>query len=159
MSPGEKSVSCPGQPCSALHPTWPNSPASWSLSMCPCHTHGMSCVIRLLTSGLVAIAQCCPSIPLSLGIVKHLGSNHPHILGLAKAACLCPASFAGYSKRNWIQMSQIPPTLISHGPGFGTKGLRAVERLLLLPWGTEYSHQGQGDDEPPDKSAAGAFKV
>lgn len=119
----------------------------------------MTCGIQLLTSESVATAQSCQPVLLSLGVVKHLGSNRPHLLGLAKAACLCPALFAGYSERNWIHMGQIPPTLISHGPGFGTKGLRAVEMLPLLPWGTERSHQGQGNDKSPAKDAASAFKV
>lgn len=154
-----KSFLCPEDPCSALCPTWPNFPASWSPSMCLCHAHRISRGIQLLTSGPVAVAQYCPPIPLSLGVVKHLGSNLPHILGLAKAACLCPASFAGYSKRNWNHMGQIPPILISDGPEFGTKWLRAVERFLFLLWGTEHSHQGHRDDESPAKGAASALKV
>lgn len=159
VTPKGKSFLCPEEPCSALCPTWPNSPASWSLSMCPCHAHRISRGIRILTSGPVAMAHCCSPIPLSLGVVKHFGSNLPHILGLAKADCLCPVSFAGYSKRNWNHMGQIPSILISDGPGFGTKWLRTVERLLFLPWGTEHSHQGHRDDESLAKGAASAFKV
>lgn len=156
MSSGGKSFSCSGQPCSALCPTWPNSLTSWSLSMCPGHTRKMSYSIWLLNSEPLATAQRCRPVLLSLGVVKHLGSSRPHLLGLAKAACLC---FAGYSKRNWIHMGQIPPTLISHGPGFGTKSLRDVEMLLLLPWGPEYSHQGQRNDKSPAKAAASAFNI
>lgn len=158
MSPGRKSCSCPRQPCSALGPAWPNSLASRAPSRCPRHPHKMSCGLRFLTSEPVATAQCLQPLLLNLGVVKHLRSNRPQLLGLAEAACLRPASFAGYSTRNWIHMGQIPPTLISHGSGFGTKQLRAVE-TLLLPWGRECSHQVPGDDSSLAKDAASAFKV
>lgn len=148
----------PGQPSSAPRPAWLNSPESWSLSTCPWHTLGMSHGIRLFTPGPAAAAQCCWSILLSLGVVKHLRSKCPRILSPAKAACHGPASFAVYSKRNWIHMDQIPPCSSHTGPGFGSKGPSAVERLLYLPWGPEHSHQCQGEDKPPAKGASSAFK-
>lgn len=50
-------------------------------------------------------------------------------------------------------------TLISHGQGFGTKELRTMERLLLLPWGPENRLQSQEDDKLSAKGAVNAFKV
>lgn len=55
-------------------------------------------------------------------------------------------------------MGRMPPTLISHGSGFGTKRLRAVE-TLPLPRGPECSHQVPGGDSSRAKDAASAFKV
>lgn len=81
-------------------PAWPNAPASWALPVCPWHARRMSRGAPLLTLGPVAITHCRRPIPLSLGVVKHLESNPPHISGPAKAAWLCPAPFAVYSKRN-----------------------------------------------------------
>lgn len=49
--------------------------------------------------------------------------------------------------------------LISHRRGFGIKELRTMERLLLLPWGSEHHHQCQEDDKLPAKGAVGTFKV
>lgn len=111
----------PGQPCSAPRPAWLNSPCI----LVPIHVslaHSQEELWCLLAHTWTGCP--CPALPailLSLGVVKHLRSNRPHILGLAKAACLCPASFAVYSKRNWIHMDQIPLHSSHTGKGLAQK--------------------------------------
>lgn len=111
----------PGQPCSAPRPAWRNSPCS----LVPIHVslaQSQDEPWRLVAHAWTGCPRSAlPAILLSLGVVKHLRSNRPHILGLAKAACLCPASFAVYSKRNWIHMDQIPLHSSHTGKGLAQK--------------------------------------
>lgn len=148
----------PGQPGSAPRPGWPNSPESWSLSMGPWHAHQRSHGIGLLAPGPAAAAHCCWSIPLSLGVVKHLRSNCPHILGPAKAACLCPASFAVYSKRNWIHMDQIPPHSSHTGQRLAQKGRALWKGFSTFPGGQSIATNAKGMTSPWPKAQAGPSK-
>lgn len=141
----------PTQPCSARHPAWPNFPASWSLSMCPWHTYGMSYGIQLLPPRPVATARYCRPIQLSLGVVKHLRSSHLHISGPANAACLCPAPFAAYFKRNWIHMTKFLHTHLTQARVWHERAVGCGKVSLPPAWDQSTATDAKGMTSPQPK--------